>query len=29
MEFTKSETSKDDVWSSEDLLKCRYDPGLH
>ncbi|KAM5343531.1 hypothetical protein ACJ41O_012068 [Fusarium nematophilum] len=27
MEFSKDETCKDDVWSLEDLLKCKYDPG--
>ncbi|KAF4983166.1 hypothetical protein FDECE_17360 [Fusarium decemcellulare] len=27
MEFFKDETCKDDVWTREDLLKSRYDPG--
>lgn len=28
MRFTMNETNKDDVWSAEDLLECKYNPGV-
>ncbi|KAF2009457.1 hypothetical protein BU24DRAFT_379872 [Aaosphaeria arxii CBS 175.79] len=29
MEFTKNDENKEDVWSKEDLLACKYSPGTY